>query len=86
MKHEWRKAEKAIYLPKGIEIVDIPSSSLLILDGEGDPNSEMFASQIEALYSVSYSIRMMLKKGIAGESFLYTVYPLEGVWTTKDGS
>lgn len=86
MKHEWRKAEKAIYLPKGIEIVDIPSYSFLILDGEGDPNSEMFASQIEALYSVSYSIRMMLKKGIAGESFLYTVYPLEGVWTTKDGS
>ncbi|MEG2937477.1 MAG: GyrI-like domain-containing protein, partial [Vagococcus sp.] len=31
-------------------------------------------------------IRMMLKKGIAGESFLYTVYPLEGVWTTKEGS
>lgn len=86
MKHEWRKAEKAIYLPKGIEIVDIPSYSFLILDGEGDPNSEMFASQIEALYSVSYSIRMMLKKGITGESFIYTVYPLEGVWTTKDGS
>lgn len=86
MKHEWRKAEKAIYLPKGIEIVDIPSYSFLILDGEGDPNSEMFASQIEALYSVSYSIRMMLKKGITEESFIYTVYPLEGVWTTKDGS
>lgn len=64
MKHEWRKAEKAIYLPKGIEIVDIPSYSFLILDGEGDPNSEMFASQIEALYSVSYSIRMMLKKAL----------------------
>ena len=57
-----------------------------MFEGEGDPNSEMFSQQIEALYSVSYAIRMMLKKGETTDSFVYTVYPLEGIWTTKDGS
>lgn len=86
MKHEWRKQEKEIYLPKSIEIREIPKYSFLMLEGEGDPNSEMFSQQIEALYSVSYAIRMMLKKGETTDSFVYTVYPLEGIWTTKDGS
>ena len=86
MKHEWRKHEKEIYLPKSIEIKEIPKYSFLILEGEGNPNREEFSRQIEALYSVSYAIRMMLKKGETTESFIYTVYPLEGVWTTKDGS
>lgn len=70
MKHEWRKAEKAIYLPKGIEIVDIPSYSFLILDGEGDPNSEMFASQIEALYSYSNDVK---KRHYWRKFYLYRV-------------
>ena len=86
MKHEWRKYEKEIYSPKSIEIREIPRYSFLMLEGEGDPNSEMFSQQIEALYSVSYAIRMMLKKGETTDSFVYTVYPLEGIWTTKDGS
>ena len=86
MKHEWRKQEKEIYLPKSIEIREIPRYSFLMFEGEGDPNSEMFSQQIEALYSVSYAIRMMLKKGETTDSFVYTVYPLEGIWTTKDGS
>lgn len=86
MKHEWRKYEKEIYSPKSIEIREIPRYSFLMFEGEGDPNSEMFSQQIEALYSVSYAIRMMLKKGETTDSFVYTVYPLEGIWTTKDGS
>ena len=86
MKHEWRKYEKEIYSPKSIEIREIPRYSFLLLEGEGDPNSEMFSQQFEALYRVSYAIRMMLKKGETTDSFVYTVYPLEGIWTTKDGS
>lgn len=86
MKYEWRKEEKLSYFPKKISIQKIPKYSFLILEGEGNPNSLDFSQRIEALYSISYGIRMYLKKGVSSESFEYTVYPLEGVWTTKDGS
>ncbi|HCM90801.1 MULTISPECIES: GyrI-like domain-containing protein [Vagococcus] len=83
MKYEWRKQEKELYLPKGIDIRQIKKQSFLILEGMGDPNNNChYLEQIEALYSVSYSLRMTLKK----QGFEYTVYPLEGVWTTSDGS
>ena len=86
MKHEWRKQEKELYLPKKIEIISIPKQHFLLIEGAGNPNSEAFAKKIEALYSVSYGIRMGMKKGRFGEAFEYTVYPLEGIWTTEDGS
>lgn len=83
MKYEWRKQEKELYLPKEIDIRQIKKQSFLILEGMGDPNNNShYSEQIEALYSVSYSLRMTLKK----QGFEYTVYPLEGVWTTNDGS
>lgn len=86
MKYEWRKQEKSLYFPKDIEIRRVSSQSFLILDGQGDPNEPKFGQQVEALYTVSYAIRMMLKKGSYTEPYEYTVYPLEGVWTTSDGS
>ncbi|NLR11414.1 hypothetical protein HEQ45_03135 [Lactobacillus sp. ZJLC29-4] len=35
---------------------------------------------------MAYDLRMALKRGDLGEAYEYTVYPLEGVWTTSDGS
>ena len=83
MKHEWRKAEKQMYLPKKIEIQTIPAYNFICLSGHGDPNSALFAEQIGALYALSYALRMKVKKGEIGEPFEYTVYPLEGVWTSE---
>jgi len=82
MKHEWRKKEKSIYLPKSKpEIIDVPTFRFLTIKGEGNPNSEKFAEYIGVLYSLSYGIKMSHKKGLAPENFYdYTVYPLEGVW------
>lgn len=47
-----------------------------------NPNSdEQFKDNIEILYSLSYAIRMMPKKGITPERYFeYTVFPLEGHW------
>ncbi|MGL4373783.1 MAG: GyrI-like domain-containing protein [Turicibacter sp.] len=82
MKHEWRKAEKNIYLPKQTPIrVDLKSMSYITLEGVGNPNSDRFAKTIEALYGVAYTIKMMPKKGIEIDGYFdYTVYPLEGHW------
>jgi len=87
MKHEWRKKEKGIYLPKTQpELVDIPEYRFLTIAGKGNPNNEFFSNYITALYSVSYAIKMTLKKREPKpEGYTdYTVYPLEGVWAITD--
>lgn len=89
MKHEWRKHEKELYVPKKNKavILEVPPMNYLTIEGVGNPNEEMFSKKIEALYSVSYGIRMLPKKGITPQGYEeYTVYPLEGFWSlTKAG-
>ncbi len=88
MKYEWRKQEKDIYLPpKKPVLVDIPQCKYVTLTGTGNPNSPFFAECVEALYTVSYAIRMSHKKGLQPENFYeYTVYPLEGVWDISENA
>ena len=88
MKHEWRKVEKDIYLPKAKpELIKIPKFKYLVISGKGNPNQEDFAKRVEALYILSYAIRMMPKSGYKPPGYFeYTVYPLEGVWDlTEEG-
>lgn len=87
MKYEWRKQEKTYYLPKQKpQVLTLSEMSYITLESSGDPNREAFAFEISALYALSYGMRMSLKKGVYGEPFEYTVYPLEGIWTSLDGS
>ena len=81
-KHEWRKKEKDLYLPKNKpEALSIPKLGFFVIEGQGNPNSESFGEYIAALYAPSYAVRMSPKKGMAPEGYFeYTVYPLEGVW------
>lgn len=82
MKHEWRKKEKCYYLPKtNPEIVNIQELKFIQIKGYGNPNSEEFSQKVGILYSLSYAIKMMPKKGITPKGYFdYTVYPLEGIW------
>jgi hypothetical protein len=82
LKYEWRKKDKEIYLPKtDPSIINVPKMNYFTLKGKGNPNSEVFKECVEALYALSYAIRMMPKKGIQPEGYFeYTVFPLEGVW------
>lgn len=86
MKHEWRKKEKSIYLPKNKpETVDVPTYKYFTISGAGNPNSESFGEYIAVLYALSYAVKMSPKKGIAPEGYFdYTVYPLEGVWDLSE--
>ena len=86
MKHEWRKKEKGIYLPKNKpEVAEIPAFKYFTIHGEGNPNSESFPEYIGVLYSLSYAVKMSYKKGIEPIGYFdYTVYPLEGVWDIND--
>lgn len=86
MKHEWRKREKEIYLPKNEpKLVEIPEYTFFTLAGEGNPNSDFFSEYIGVLYALSYGIKMSAKKGVPPKGhFDYTVYPLEGIWDIKE--
>lgn len=82
MKHEWKKKEKQLYLPKNKpEVVEIPKFSFITIHGQGNPNDPFFGEYIGVLYSMSYGVRMSKKGEFAPKGFFeYTVYPLEGVW------
>lgn len=82
-KYEWRKELKELYLPqKQPTKIVVPEMKFFTIAGKGNPNnSEQFNKNIEVLYSLSYAIRMMPKKGIIPDDYFeYTVFPLEGHW------
>lgn len=68
--------------PKGkFVVVDVPEMNYLMVDGKGDPNTSLdFKNAIEALYSVSYTLKFKSK----GNDQDYTVMPLEGLWIAED--
>lgn len=82
MKYEWRKKDKELYLPsKKPSRIVLPPMKYFTLMGKGNPNGEAFKERVEALYALSYAIRMLPKKGTTPEGYFeYTVFPLEGVW------
>jgi len=86
-KIDFKKELKHLYKPsyKEVEIVNVPEMNFLIINGKGDPNtSEEYQDAIETLFSVSYAIKFMIKKG--KEAIDYAVMPLEGLWWVDDMS
>lgn len=60
-------------------LVTLPKLHFLAVDGHGDPNtSQEFKDAVEALFSVSYTLKFMVKKGPM--QIDYKVMPLEGLW------
>jgi hypothetical protein len=86
MKHEWKKHEKALYLPKKEPVlVTVPEQKFFAIKGIGNPNEADFSERVSVLYSLAYAVRMMPKSGFTPEGYFeYTVYPLEGVWAGGD--
>lgn len=66
-------------------IVEVPRMNFIMIDGAGDPNtSEEFQQAVEALFSTSYTLKFMIKKG--PQAIDYGVMPLEGIWWADDMS
>jgi hypothetical protein len=66
-------------------IVEVPELSFLMIDGHGDPNvSAEYREAIEALYSVSYTLKFAIKQAPGGID--YAVMPLEGLWWSDDAA
>jgi hypothetical protein len=77
LKHLYRAS------PKEVVQVDVPAFRFLMIDGRGDPNtSAQYAQAVEALFSVSYATRFMVKNEL--RLCDYAVMPLEGLWWADD--
>ena len=86
-KIDLKKEMKQLYQPSAREVVqiDVPGFRFLMVDGQGDPNtSPEYAQAIEALFSVSYTAKFMVKK--SPQEIDYSVMPLEGLWWADDMS
>ncbi len=82
-KVEWKKIYKNLFFPPGDPVlVDVPTMNYLMIDGHGDPNTvQAYKDAIEALFSLSYTIKFSIKKEMAID---YSVYPSEGLWWVED--
>ena len=66
-----------------IATVEVPPLRYLMVDGMGDPGTApAYTQAVEALFSVSYTAKFMLKKG--PQQTDYAVMPLEGLWWADD--
>ncbi len=67
---------------KVAKIIDVPEMNFLMINGFGDPNTaKEYTDAIQALYTVSYTIKFMVKRETAID---YGVMPLEGLWWVDD--
>jgi hypothetical protein len=82
-KIDLKKELKNLYNPsaKEVTVVDVPAMNFLLVDGEGAPASPQYIEAIEALFSVSYTLKFMVKKR---KGVNYVVLPLEGLWWVDD--
>ena len=83
---DYTKDYKHLYLPPAEPvIVEVPQAPYIMLDGSGDPNGEEFGRQTEALYAVSYAVKMSYRSAdVPAGYYDYKVFPLEGVWDLVD--
>ncbi len=85
-KIDLKKEFKDLYNPssKMIAAVEVPNMNYLKIDGSGDPNTaQEYKDAVEALFSLSYTLKFMMKKTKAVD---YAVMPLEGLWWADDMS
>lgn len=86
-----KKELKYLYAPsaKKVEILHVPLLQFVMIDGAIEKgkepgNSLAFAEATQALYSISYTLKFMLKKRKT-DPIDYPVMPLEGLWWVEDG-
>jgi hypothetical protein len=86
-----KKQFKYLYQPsaKKVEIVQVPRLQFAMVDGAiekgSEPgNSQSFAEATQAMYSIAYTLKFMLKKRKTN-AIDYPVMALQGLWWVEDG-
>ena len=76
--------ERLLAPPAGRPVlVTVPAMRFLAIDGGGDPNTgRSYQDALEALFSVSYTLRFALRRS---RGLDYRVSPLETLWWVEEG-
>lgn len=80
-----RKTMRELYNPPAgeISVVEVPAMNFVMVDGTGNPSTAReFQEATEAVFSLSYTVKFMLKK--RGGGMDYAVSPLEGLWWAEN--
>lgn len=88
-KRDYKKDFKELYLPKTVPVeVRVPAIKFIQVKGQGDPLGQEYQDAIQALYSLSFTIKMSKMSGQEPSGYFeYVVPPLEGLWGCKgDGT
>lgn len=83
-KIDFKKKLKNLYSAsaKKPAIIKVPPMNFLMIDGQGDPQSQQFQQAIQTLYGMSFTAKFALKEDPKTPD--YVVPPLEGLWSTAD--
>lgn len=91
-KLDLKKEYKHLYNPsaKQVALVTVPRFNFIMIDGTVPPNIKVddapdYQNAVEALYSLSYTIKFMCKKRKT-DPVDYAVMPLEGLWWSKSSN
>lgn len=81
-KFDFKKEYKDLYQPKGgPSRIMVPPMQFIMVDGQGAPAGAAYQQAVEALYALSFTIKMSkLGPGRPAGYFDYVVPPLEGLW------
>lgn len=80
-KHDVKKLDAYQAREGELRLIEVPASRFLAIDGAGDPNTEVFARAVEALYPFAYTLKFASKTELGQD---YVVPPLEGLWWAED--
>lgn len=87
-KLDYKKAYKDLYLPgRSPALVDVPEMRFLMADGQGAPGGVQYQAALQALYALTFTIKMSKMSGSQPEGYFeYVVPPLEGLWSIPGGA
>lgn len=78
-----KKDLKQFYAPSGktVSIVEVPTLSFLMIDGQGDPREQAYRDTVSLLFAVAYTVKFHVKRT---QGFDFAVMPLEGRWWVEN--
>lgn len=82
-KLDFKRKFHELYTPPADRVVEVtvPKLPFLMMDGQGDPNAPAFHAAVQALYTLSYTLKFWAKKHPAPAGWQdYGVAPLEARW------
>lgn len=87
-KFDYKKEYRDLYLPgRKPALVDVPEMRFFMVDGRGAPGGAQYQAAMQALYALTFTIKMSKMGGSQPDGYFeYVVPPLEGLWSFPGGA